>query len=61
MIHWAELHDEACEQISKRATAFMERLWVTKRAQKENEMLKSKLATAYVTQFQELSKCYDSE
>ena len=60
MMQWAEQHDEACQEMSKRATAFVERLWVSKQAQNENEALKRKLATAYVTQFPALSKCYVS-
>jgi len=58
MIQWAEQHEKACQEISKRATEFMEHLWLDEQAQIDNAHLKQKLATAYVDQFQEsLSQC----
>eukprot|EP00978_Attheya_sp_CCMP212_P027589 scaffold92820_cov55-Attheya_sp.AAC.2 len=58
MIQWAEKHDDVCEQISKRATEFIERLWISDQAKRDTEYLKKELATVYVNQFHDaLSKC----
>jgi len=53
MVRWCEVHDDACREISKRATEFVERLWAGERAREENEVLRRRLATAYVRQFGE--------
>ena len=58
MIAWAEDHQEACKMISKRATDFINKLWVSEQAKIDTEILRERLATAYVSQFQkELSQC----
>ena len=58
MIKWAEEHDEACQEISKRATEFIEHLWISEQAQQDTEYLQKALVTAYVNQFDTaLSKC----
>ncbi len=58
MIKWANEHDEACQEISKRATEFIEHLWISEQAQKDTEYLQKALVTSYVNQFDgALSKC----
>ena len=58
MMQWAEEHDEACQEISKRATEYMERLWISDQAKKDTEYLRKTLVTSYVKQFDgALSKC----
>ena len=61
MLEWAEQHQEACQEISKRATDYVERLWSSKQAQIDYDILRTRLATAYVNQFQQqLSQCDSS-
>ena len=61
MLEWAEQHQEACQEISKRATDYIERLWMSKQAQIDYDILRTRLATAYVNQFQrQLSQCDSS-
>ena len=61
MLEWAEQHQEACQEISKRATDYIERLWLSKQAQIDYDILRTRLATAYVNQFQQqLSQCDSS-
>lgn len=58
MYTWAEENQEACKEISARATEFIERLWLSEQARVDNEILKVKLATAYVKQFSKpLAQC----
>jgi len=58
MINWANEHDEACQEISKRATEFIKHLWISEQAQKDTEYLQRALVTSYVNQFDDaLSKC----
>ena len=58
MIKWAEEHDEACQEISKRATEFIEHLWISEQAQKDTKYLQRALVTSYVNQFDDaLSQC----
>ena len=58
MVQWAEEHDEACQEISKRATEYMEHLWISENAKKNTEFLVKTLVTSYANQFNDaLSKC----
>lgn len=58
MIKWANEHDEACQEISKRATEFIKHLWISEQAQKDTEYLQRALVTSYVNQFDDaLSNC----
>lgn len=58
MVKWAEDHDEACKEISKRATEFIEHLWTSEQAKEDTKYLQKELATAYVNQFDSaLSQC----
>ncbi len=58
MYNWAEEHQEACKEISARATEFIERLWLSEQARIDNKKLKEKLATTYVKQFHKpLARC----
>ena len=58
MIQWAEDHQDTCQVISKRATAFIEQLCLSKQAKIDTEILRERMATAYVSQFQQtLSHC----
>eukprot|EP00986_Skeletonema_menzelii_P002179 scaffold607_cov111-Skeletonema_menzelii.AAC.1 len=60
MIKWANEHDEACQEISKRATEFIKHLWMSEQAQKDTEYLQRALVTSYVNQFDDaLSNCVD--
>lgn len=61
MLEWAEQHQEACQEISKRATDYVKRIWLSKQAQIDYDILRKRLATAYVDQFQQqLSQCGES-
>ncbi len=51
MVKWANEHDEACQEISQRATEFIEHLWMSKQAKKDTEYLQKALVTSYVDQF----------
>jgi len=58
MVKWAEEHDDACQEISKRATEFIEHLWMSDQAKRDTEILKMEMVTMYVHQFDHaLSKC----
>ncbi|KAK1740913.1 protein O-glucosyltransferase, partial [Skeletonema marinoi] len=58
MVKWASEHDEACQEISKRATEFMEHLWLSKQAKRDTRYLQKSLVTSYVNQFDDaLCKC----
>ena len=58
MVKWANEHDEACQEISQRATEFIEHLWMSKQAKKDTEYLQKALVASYVTQFDgALSMC----
>eukprot|EP00985_Skeletonema_marinoi_P008893 scaffold4062_cov115-Skeletonema_marinoi.AAC.2 len=58
MVKWANEHDEACQEISKRATEFMEHLWLSKQAKRDTKYLQKSLVTSYVNQFDDaLCKC----
>ena len=58
MVKWAEEHDEACQEISKRATEFIEHLWISAQAKRDTKYLQKTLVRSYVNQFDDaLSKC----
>ena len=58
MVKWANEHDEACQEISKRATDFIKHLWISKQAKKDTVYLQKALVTSYVNQFDSaLSSC----
>ena len=58
MVQWAEEHQDACQVISKRATDFIDKLWLSEQARVDTEILRERLANAYVTQFQtQLATC----
>eukprot|EP00984_Skeletonema_dohrnii_P023082 scaffold12185_cov114-Skeletonema_dohrnii-CCMP3373.AAC.10 len=58
MVKWANEHDEACQEISKRATEFIEHLWLSKQAKRDTKYLQKALVKSYVNQFDgALSKC----
>jgi hypothetical protein len=58
MVKWAEGHDEACQEISKRATEFIEHLWISEQAKKDTKYLQETLVRSYANQFNDpLSKC----
>ena len=58
MLQWAEQHQDACQVISKRATDFIDKLWLSEQARIDTEILRERLATAYVTQFHaQLATC----
>ena len=58
MLRWAEEHQDACQVISKRATDFIDKLWLSEQAVFDTEILRERLATTYVTQFQtQLATC----
>ncbi len=58
MVEWANEHDEACQEISQRATEFIKHLWMSEQAKKDTEYLKKELVTLYVKHFDNaLSKC----
>ena len=58
MLQWAEQHQDACQVISKRATDFIDKLWLSEQARIDTEILRERLATAYVTQFHtQLTTC----
>ena len=42
-VKWANEHDEACQEISKRATEFMEHLWMSKQAKRDTKYLQKAL------------------
>ncbi len=53
MVQWARKNDGKCKWISEQATAYMQRLWMSRRAKKENEMIKKEIGNAYHRQFGE--------
>ncbi len=58
MVKWAEGHDEECQEISKRATEFIEHLWISEQAKKDTKYLQETLVRSYANQFNDpLSKC----
>jgi hypothetical protein len=58
MVHWAEEHDDACQEISRRATEYIEHLWISDQAKRDTEMLQKAMATMYTDQFDHaLSEC----
>jgi len=58
MVKWANEHDEACQEISQRATEFMEHLWLSKQAKRDTRYLQKALVKSYVNQFDDaLSRC----
>eukprot|EP00985_Skeletonema_marinoi_P002835 scaffold1170_cov125-Skeletonema_marinoi.AAC.9 len=58
MVKWANEHDEACHEISKRATEFMEHLWMSNQAKRDTKYLQKSLVKSYVNQFDDaLSRC----
>ena len=58
MLQWAEQHQDACQVISKRATDFIDKLWLSEQARIDTKILRERLATAYVTQFHaQLATC----
>ncbi|KAK1740878.1 hypothetical protein QTG54_008130 [Skeletonema marinoi] len=58
MVKWANEHDEACHEISQRATEFMEHLWLSKQAKRDTRYLQKALVKSYVNQFDDaLSRC----
>jgi hypothetical protein len=58
MVHWAEEHDDACQEISRRATEYIEHLWISDQAKRDTELLQKEMATMYTDQFDHaLSRC----
>eukprot|EP00984_Skeletonema_dohrnii_P000150 scaffold49_cov82-Skeletonema_dohrnii-CCMP3373.AAC.7 len=58
MVKWANEHDEACQEISKRATEFIEHLWLSKQAKRDTKNLQKSLVASYVKQFDDaLFRC----
>mmetsp|Transcript_11642 Transcript_11642/g.17923 ORF Transcript_11642/g.17923 Transcript_11642/m.17923 type:complete len:444 (+) Transcript_11642:249-1580(+) len=58
MVKWANEHDEACQEISKRATEFIEHLWMSEQAKRDTRYLQKALVKSYVDQFDDaLSRC----
>ena len=51
MVHWARDNDAKCVWISEQATLFMERLWTSLKAKKENMVIKKGLSKIYQRQF----------
>eukprot|EP00956_Cyclotella_meneghiniana_P021632 scaffold39630_cov74-Cyclotella_meneghiniana.AAC.1 len=61
MLKWAKEHDQACQEISSRATEFMEHLWMSDQAQEDTKYLQKTFATRYASQFgNALTKCADN-
>lgn len=56
MVHWARNNDEKCKWISAQATEYMQRLWMSDRAKRENEEIKKKMGDRYHEQFGEALK-----
>jgi len=62
MIKWANEHDEACQEISQRATEFIEHLWMSEQAKEDTKYLQKALVTSYVNQFDgALARCAQVE
>ena len=58
MVHWAEEHDDACQEISRRATEYIEHLWISDQAKRDTELLQEAMVTMYTDQFDHaLSQC----
>ena len=59
MVHWARKHDRKCKWIAEQATLYIQRLWMSKRAKKENAAVKGYIADAYQRQFgQAANSCH---
>jgi len=62
MMKWAEEHQDACQVISKRATEFIEHMFLSNQAQINTDILRKRLATAYKCQFQtQLATCGETK
>ena len=48
IVKWANEHDEACQEISKKATEFMEHFWMSKQAKRDTKYLQKALVTSYM-------------
>ncbi|KAL3806182.1 hypothetical protein ACHAXA_000173 [Cyclostephanos tholiformis] len=51
MVHWAQQNDEKCKWISDQATLYMEQLWTSQYAKRENALIVQNLSMAYENQF----------
>ena len=51
MVEWARENDEKCKWISRQATLYMKRLWMTKEAQNDYHEIQKQLANKYIEQF----------
>jgi hypothetical protein len=51
MVHWAQENDEKCKWISDQATLYMEQLWTSQTAKRENAFIVQNLSMAYRDQF----------
>eukprot|EP00585_Thalassiosira_rotula_P025613 CAMPEP_0196250414 /NCGR_PEP_ID=MMETSP0913-20130531/45163_1 /TAXON_ID=49265 /ORGANISM="Thalassiosira rotula, Strain GSO102" /LENGTH=127 /DNA_ID=CAMNT_0041536345 /DNA_START=121 /DNA_END=504 /DNA_ORIENTATION=+ len=56
MVHWARANDEKCKWIANQATLFMQQLWISKEAKRENDAIKKELGETYHRQFGEAVK-----
>mmetsp|Transcript_7250 Transcript_7250/g.9454 ORF Transcript_7250/g.9454 Transcript_7250/m.9454 type:complete len:396 (+) Transcript_7250:124-1311(+) len=58
MLQWARQHDEECQVIARQATQFMQDLWMSEKAQHDNEIILTKMVTSYHNQFGDaLAQC----
>jgi hypothetical protein len=51
MVQWAQENDERCKWISDQATLYMEQLWTSQTAKRENAFIVQNLSMAYGNQF----------
>ena len=51
MVQWARAHDEECQRISQQATQYMNDLWTSKQAKRDNQRILEKTLTKYHHQF----------
>jgi len=51
MVDWARRNDRQCKWISEQATSYMERLWISEEAKRDNELIKGELGKIYHRQF----------
>jgi len=56
MVHWARKNDKKCKWISEQATLFMQQLWMSQKAKRENAAIQKELGETYLRQFGEAIK-----
>ena len=51
MVLWAQENDKKCKWIADQATSYMEQLWTSQQAKRDNALIVQTLGEAYTNQF----------